>query len=120
VLAPAKSTWILVAFAAAAALGGCRDREQQASIDGASARTEVAATCASATADAGEPADARMLCVQDRCRERCGAYAGTKTFGQTCLDACSAVGACNTDADCAAGLRCIAIAPVVRRCTPPR
>ena len=114
---------VVIAPLVVAALVACRDREQQAAIDGASARSEVARACASAgvDTDGGEPEpELHLACLDARCRDRCAAYAGTHTFQRTCVDACSAEGACSTDADCAAGLRCIAIAPVVRRCTSPR
>lgn len=116
-----RSLIVVIAALLVAALGACRDREQQAAIDGASVRAEVARACASADQDAGEAGpELHLACLDARCRERCAAYAGTRTFERTCVDACAAEGACSTDADCAAGLRCVAIAPVVRRCTSTR
>jgi hypothetical protein len=105
----------LVIALGALGLVACRDREQQARIDGASVRAEVARSCASA-----EGPEVHAECAEGHCRERCSAYAGAKAFEHACIDACGAAGACETDADCGEGLRCIAIAPVVRRCRAPR
>ncbi|MEJ7733420.1 MAG: hypothetical protein WKG00_30025 [Polyangiaceae bacterium] len=118
--------------AALLSLCGCQDNEQRAARQGEAARSAVHAACASAapapplTTDAGtladdESADAASAehgsCTRRLCEERCAAQAVT-AFHRACVTACTADGVCQSDSDCGQGLRCIAVAPVVRRCRP--
>ena len=118
--------------ALALALWGCEDNEQRAAREGEAARSAVHATCASAapapppTTDAGtladdESADAASAehasCTRRLCEERCARQA-VSAFHRACVTACTADGVCQSDSDCGQGLRCIAMAPVVRRCRP--
>jgi hypothetical protein len=68
-----------------------------------------------------EAADAasaeRGSCTRRLCDERCAAEA-VPAFHRACVTACTADGVCQSDSDCGQGLRCIAVAPVVRRCRP--
>ena len=99
---------LTLAFSAVA----CVDREQRARRDGQATRAAVASSCA---ARAEEDRDA---CAHAACRASCAPYHDGAPFFKACEDACLANGACATDADCGDGLRCVAIAPVVRRCQP--
>jgi hypothetical protein len=92
----------------------CKDREQQAHETGEAARTAVASRCA----DAGEPED-RDGCAREACSAACSEHAAMATFHRACVAACVADAECATDADCGRGLKCVAIAPRVRRCGAP-
>lgn len=99
------------------ALAGCQDFEQGAKAQGRAAREASARACAAADAGAidGE------ACVANACANACvDAGAGAAKFQRMCAAACAGTGECIRDDDCAAGLTCVAIAPVVRRCTPAR
>jgi hypothetical protein len=119
-------------FAALLALSACEDNEQRAAREGEAARSAVHATCASAapappvTIDAGTLADQELAdaasvehasCTRRLCEERCAGQA-VVAFHRACVAACTADGVCQSDSDCGQGLRCIAVAPVVRRCRP--
>jgi len=58
-----------------------------------------------------------VSCTRRLCEERCAAQTVT-AFHRACVAACTADGVCQSDSDCGQGLRCIAVAPVVRRCRP--
>jgi hypothetical protein len=114
----------------------CKDHDQQAREVGEAARAEVARRCgADAGPDGGvaESPGAPTLapdipgldssfgaeaCAHQACSSACAAYAETVTFHRACIAACVANTECATDADCSTGLRCVAIAPRVRRCSP--
>jgi hypothetical protein len=117
-------------LAALLALPACEDNEQRAARQGEAARASVHAACAAAapamrdaaaTLAEDEAADAasaeRGACTRRLCDERCAAQA-VPAFLRACVAACTADGVCQSDSDCGQGLRCIAVAPVVRRCRP--
>lgn len=89
---------------------GCETREGLARREGERARGEIAALCAG---DAGR--EEAAACVGERCEARCAGN-GAGAVHHACVEACTGLGECATDADCAAGTRCVAIAPRVRRC----
>jgi hypothetical protein len=103
---------------AAAVTAGCQDYEQRARALGREARREAGRACPE-DADAGAEAPATAFgldaCRVQACEAPCAA-AGAPSFQRVCLDVCAARGGCDRDEDCAPGLRCVAIAPVLRRC----
>ena len=110
-------TAALVLLAAAA---GCQDYDQRARTLGREARREAGRACpqgADAGAGEGAPAAAFGLdaCLVQACEAPC-ARAGAPSFQRVCQDICAARGGCDRDEDCDPGLRCVAIAPVLRRC----
>lgn len=112
------------------ALSGCRDEEQRARAVGEAARAEVAVGCASAQPavrspaptmpdDDGAEADAeRTGCARRGCEPPCASFVAQPAFHRACMTSCTADAECRTDADCGRALRCIAVAPRVRRCRP--
>jgi hypothetical protein len=100
-----------------AAFAGCQDYDQRARGLGRSAHREAERACPH---DDGtvSPAAAFAIdaCVGRECESRCVA-AGAASFQRVCVDVCAARGGCDRDDDCDPGLRCVAIAPVVRRCS---
>jgi hypothetical protein len=100
-----------------AALAGCQDYNQRAHGLGREARLDAERACPHDDGSA-QPAAAFEI---DACRVRtCEAScvkAGAPSFQHVCVDVCAARGGCDRDEDCASGLRCVAIAPVLRRCT---
>lgn len=120
------------ALLALLALAACEDNEQRAAREGEAARALVAAACASAAPTPAQPAATAPLadqeaadaasaehasCARRLCDERCAAHT-VVAFHRACVAACTADGVCQSDSDCGQGLRCIAVAPVVRRCRP--
>ena len=101
-----------------AAAAGCQDAEQRARNLGREARREAGRACPQ-DADAGDELPAttfgRDACLVQACEAPCVA-AGAPSFQRVCLDVCAARGGCDRDEDCAVGHRCVAIAPVLRRC----
>ena len=98
----------LLAFVGA----GCERLDQKAHTTGEAARSGAARACASSGPDDIE------VCLRERCAEPCGQFKATPTFERDCIATCVARGECATDVDCGSGLRCVAIAPRVRRCEP--
>jgi hypothetical protein len=113
-----SSVRCIVFIALATMLPACRDYEQRARATGARVRDEIATRCAAETAksDAGFEHEHEETCIDQRCREACAGGDVAKGFAATCVLECRAQATCATDADCTAGLRCIAVAPRVRRC----
>jgi hypothetical protein len=111
---PRSAPAILALFAAVA---GCQDFDQRARGLGREARLEAERACphddGSAPIDTAFAIDA---CLARACEAPC-VKAGAASFQRVCVDVCSARGGCDRDEDCPAGLRCVAIAPVLRRCT---
>ena len=101
-----------------AAVAGCQDYNQRARDLGREARHEAERACPHD--DGSVPPD--IAFAIDACRAHaCDApcvKAGAPSFQRVCVDVCAARGGCDRDEDCAAGLRCVAIAPVLRRCMP--
>lgn len=99
---------VVVALVAAFALSasGCDTREAQGRETGLRGRAEVARACATVSSDA---------CRQSACQAVC-APVEYDVPHQRCEDTCLGTGTCDGDRDCIAPLRCIQIAPVVRRC----
>ncbi|MFS8070903.1 MAG: hypothetical protein ACMG6S_31435 [Byssovorax sp.] len=101
-----------------AAAAGCEDYDQRARTLGREARREAGRSCPQ-DVDAGEgpPAAAfgQDACLVRACEAPC-ARAGAPSFQRVCQDICAARGGCDRDEDCDPGLRCVAIAPVLRRC----
>jgi hypothetical protein len=93
-------------------LAGCTTREDAARRAGRQGAQIAAGACA----DAGDVS----ACRAPLCRNHCASFADSKSLGDACLARCTGEGTCDSDADCAAGLMCVMIAPRVRRCgTPP-
>lgn len=99
-----------------AASAGCQDYEQRARALGREAHREAERVC---PADDGGESVASAFAI-DACRARaCAAQcvkAGAASFQRICADVCAARGGCDHDEDCSPGLRCLAVAPVLRRC----
>jgi hypothetical protein len=100
-----------------AVIAGCQDFNQRARGLGREARLEAERACphddGTAPIDTAFAIDA---CLAHACEAPC-VKAGAESFQRVCVDVCSARGGCDRDEDCTAGLRCVAIAPVLRRCT---
>lgn len=98
-------------------VAGCQDYDQRARGLGREARREIDRVCPH---DDGSAAPAAAFEI-DACRVRACespcAGAGAPRFQHVCVDVCAARGGCDRDEDCDHGLRCVAIAPVVRRCS---
>jgi hypothetical protein len=96
---------------------GCQDYDQRARGLGREARRDIQSAC---PRDDGTAAPAAAFAI-DACRvhacEAPCAAAGALRFQRVCVDVCAARGGCDRDEDCDPGLRCVAIAPVVRRCS---
>lgn len=102
-----------------AAAAGCQDYDQRARTLGREARREAGRACPQdAAAGEGTPAAAFVqdACLVRACEAPC-ARAGAPSFQRVCQDICAARGGCDRDEDCNPGLRCVAIAPVLRRCS---
>lgn len=99
-----------------AAIAGCQDFNQRARGLGREARREAERACPHDDGSA-PPAEAFAIdsCLAHACEAPCE-KAGAPSFQRVCVDVCAARGGCDRDEDCAAGLRCVAIAPVLRRC----
>ncbi len=99
-----------------AAVTGCQDFNQRAQGLGREARREAQAACPHDDGNA-PPATAFAIdaCLVHACEAPC-VNAGAPSFQRVCSDVCAARVGCDRDEDCAAGLRCVAIAPVLRRC----
>jgi hypothetical protein len=109
----AAAALLLLAVAAA----GCQDAEQRARNLGREARREAGRACPQEAAGDEAPAATFGLdaCLVQACEAPCAA-AGAASFQRVCRDVCAARGGCDRDEDCAVGHRCVAIAPVLRRC----
>jgi hypothetical protein len=103
--------WMLLVVSICFALDGCVTREEAARRAGRKAAVAGARACA----DAGDVG----ACLASFCREICDEFAGSRSLGEACVTRCAGEGTCDSDADCAAGLACVMIAPRVRRCSTP-
>ena len=112
--------WFAAAvLVAIASLPSCRDFEQRARAVGARARDPVLASCVAESAKDDAGFERTESCADERCRAACAGGDVAKGFTATCVDECRARVTCATDADCATGMRCVAVAPRVRRCDAP-
>ena len=115
-----RGSSVTAALLFVAAAAGCQDYEQRARTLGREARREAGRACPQ-DADAGagkgtsEAAFGRDACLVQACEAPCS-RAGAPSFQRMCQDICAARGGCDRDEDCDPGLRCVAIAPVLRRC----
>lgn len=96
-------------------LAACRDYDQRARALGREAHHEAERACPQTDAGAPESAFGSDACLTHACEAPC-TKAGAPSFQRVCLDICAARGGCDRDEDCDPGLRCVAIAPVLRRC----
>ena len=108
---------LLSAIVILASLAGCQDFDQRARGLGRAAHRDAERACPHDDGSA-PPAVAFEIdaCVVHACEARC-IGAGAPSFQRVCVDVCAARGGCDRDDDCDPGLRCVAIAPVLRRCS---
>ena len=103
--------WLLLLSTAA----GCQDFDQRAHALGREARPAAQSACPRDDGGTSEEALGADACLARACEAPC-TKAGALAFQRVCIDVCTARGGCDRDDDCGPGLRCVAIAPVLRRC----